>query len=67
LRAIIDGDERAAAARATEHVMRAGAHFLSSVYVPDENASLEPSTASVRARPGVRGARSGARPRVRGS
>jgi DNA-binding GntR family transcriptional regulator len=43
LRAIIDGDERAAAARATEHVMQAGAHFMSSIHVPVEDASLEPT------------------------
>ncbi|MHC2464749.1 GntR family transcriptional regulator [Bradyrhizobium embrapense] len=41
LRAIIAGDERAAATLAAEHVMRAGADFLSSLHVPDEGASLE--------------------------
>jgi DNA-binding GntR family transcriptional regulator len=41
LRAIIAGDERAAATLAAEHVMRAGADFLSSLHVPDEDASLE--------------------------
>jgi DNA-binding GntR family transcriptional regulator len=41
LRAIIDGDERAAAARATEHVMRAGADFLSTLQILEESPSQE--------------------------
>jgi DNA-binding GntR family transcriptional regulator len=36
LRAIIDGDERAAAALAAEHVMRAGADFLAGLDVIGE-------------------------------
>ena len=45
LRAIIAGDERAAATLAAEHVMRAGADFLSSLHVPDEETSLEAASA----------------------
>jgi FCD domain-containing protein len=41
LRAIIDGDERAAAALAAEHVMRAGADFLAGLDAIAEDA--EPS------------------------
>jgi DNA-binding GntR family transcriptional regulator len=41
LRAIIAGDERAAATLAAEHVMRAGADFLSTLHVPDEDSSLQ--------------------------
>jgi DNA-binding GntR family transcriptional regulator len=39
LRAIIDGDERAAAVRAAEHVMRAGADFLSTLRILEESPS----------------------------
>lgn len=46
LRAIIDGDERAAAARAAEHVMQAGAHFLSSIHVPADDASPDLAAAN---------------------
>ena len=41
LRAIIDGDERAAAALAAEHVMRAGANFLSTLQILEESPSQE--------------------------
>jgi DNA-binding GntR family transcriptional regulator len=41
LRAIIAGDERSAATLAAEHVMRAGADFLSTLQVPEETPSLE--------------------------
>ncbi|MDW4602956.1 hypothetical protein NQ250_25005, partial [Escherichia coli] len=51
LRAIIAGDERAAATLAAEHVMRAGADFLSSLHVPDEDASLEAVSAKYGAPP----------------
>jgi DNA-binding GntR family transcriptional regulator len=44
LRAIIDGDERAAAALAAEHVMRAGADFLAGLDAIDE----EPESSSRR-------------------
>ena len=55
LRAIIAGDERAAATLAAEHVMRAGADFLSTLQVPHESPSLEapsvqPSKASGKSR-----------------
>jgi DNA-binding GntR family transcriptional regulator len=42
LRAIIDGDERAAAALAVEHVMRAGSDFLARSYMTVEMPSLLP-------------------------
>lgn len=53
LRAIIAGDERAAATLAAEHVMRAGADFLSTLHIPEESPSLEglpirPSTADAK-------------------
>jgi DNA-binding GntR family transcriptional regulator len=41
LRAIIAGDERAAATLAAEHVMRAGVDFLASLHFPDEGPSME--------------------------
>jgi hypothetical protein len=41
LRAIIAGDERAAATLAAEHVMRAGADFLATLHIPDEGSSLQ--------------------------
>jgi DNA-binding GntR family transcriptional regulator len=41
LRAIIAGDERAAATLAAEHVMRAGADFLASIHIPEESPSME--------------------------
>jgi DNA-binding GntR family transcriptional regulator len=41
LRAIIAGDERAAATLAAGHVVRAGADFLSTLHVPDDASSLE--------------------------
>ncbi|MDI1266966.1 MAG: GntR family transcriptional regulator [bacterium] len=41
LRAIIDGDERAAAALAAEHVMRAGSDFLSTFQIFDEGLSQD--------------------------
>jgi DNA-binding GntR family transcriptional regulator len=41
LRAIIAGDERAAATLAAEHVMRAGADFLATLHVPDDPSPLE--------------------------
>jgi DNA-binding GntR family transcriptional regulator len=46
LRAIIDGDERAAAALAAEHVMRAGTDFLAGLDAVDEY----PTSASRRAK-----------------
>jgi DNA-binding GntR family transcriptional regulator len=46
LRAIIEGDERAAAARAAEHVMRAGADFLTTLHVLDEEPTLGKSSSS---------------------
>lgn len=57
LRAIIAGDERAAATLAAEHVMRAGADFLSSLLVPEESPSLgtlpaRPAKVSARPRAG---------------
>ncbi|MGY0573694.1 GntR family transcriptional regulator [Bradyrhizobium sp. RDM12] len=55
LRAIIAGDERAAATLAAEHVMRAGADFLSTLQIPEEDQSLDamparPSTAAAKPR-----------------
>jgi DNA-binding GntR family transcriptional regulator len=44
LRAIIEGDERAAATLAAEHVMRAGADFLATLHIPPDD--LSGSTAS---------------------
>jgi len=41
LRAIIAGDERAAATLAAEHVMRAGADFLATLHIPEESPSLD--------------------------
>jgi DNA-binding GntR family transcriptional regulator len=48
LRAIIAGDERSAATLAAEHVMRAGADFLSTLHVPEESSSLESFSAQSR-------------------
>jgi len=45
LRAIIAGDERAAATLAAEHVMRAGADFLATLHVPEEGLSLDTMSA----------------------
>jgi DNA-binding GntR family transcriptional regulator len=71
LRAIIAGDERAAATLAAEHVMRAGADFLSTLHVPHESSSLEsfsarPGAASVPRRP-ERSSKSKSTRRVRAS
>jgi DNA-binding GntR family transcriptional regulator len=65
LRAIIEGDERAAAARAAEHVMRAGADFMSSINFPTDDSSdmaaMDDRAASAKAG----GARAKATPRAR--
>jgi hypothetical protein len=45
LRAIIAGDERAAATLAAEHVMRAGADFLATLHIPEEGPSLDAMSA----------------------
>ena len=50
LRAIIQGDERAAAALAAEHVMRAGADFMAALYIPEEPVSLPSEEPSVNGR-----------------
>ncbi len=59
LRAIIAGDERSAATLAAEHVMRAGADFLSTLHVPEESSSLEsfstqPRKATKKSQPATR-------------
>jgi DNA-binding GntR family transcriptional regulator len=63
LRAIIDGDERAAAALAAEHVMRAGADFLAGL---DAVSELPQSSSHGAAPPNkdVRAGKSGVTPRV---
>jgi len=63
LRAIIDGDERAAAALAAEHVMRAGADFLAGL---DAVSELPESSSHGAAPPNkdVRAGKSGVTPRV---
>lgn len=45
LRAIIEGDERAAATLAAEHVMRAGIDFLAGLHAPDDSfwSAIEPA------------------------
>ncbi len=66
LRAIIDGDERAAATLAAEHVMRAGADFLTTLHVlDDEPARLtEPAGARTSSRQKRADAKSPGRPKV---
>jgi DNA-binding GntR family transcriptional regulator len=60
LRAIIDGDERAAAALAAEHVMRAGSDFLAGLDTVGEHIARH----AKRAGKGVPAGRSGAASRV---
>jgi len=65
LRAIIEGDERSAAARAAEHVMRAGADFMSSLNFPTDDSSDMPAMDDQAPSAKAVGARAKATPRVR--